>query len=122
MATLTSSPEVEDSSSSNLSKKEICLFDCKNDKTCQKPSQNKKEEEVKKLMEIIDEKPNLVKYINTIKGSEKLQIESELDNSLTLNYLFSKIQLDIVHLNHQVLQPERKFGNFSSVEEFKIIH
>ena len=46
----------------------------------------KKEEEVKKLMEIIDEKPNLVKYINTIKGSEKLQIESELDNPLTLQY------------------------------------
>ncbi len=109
LTTLSSSPEAEDSSSSNQeSKKEISFFECKIRKTIQKASQSKKEEEVKKLMEIIDEKPNLVKYINTIKGSKKLQvlIESELDNSLTLNYLFSKIQLDIGKItNHP-------FGNY----------
>ena len=102
MTTLTSSPDEGESSCSD---QESFL---NSTKASIKAPYKKHVGEAKKLMEIIDEKPNLVKYINTIKGSKKLQvlIESEMDNSITLNYLFSKIQNDIGKItNHP-------FGNY----------
>ena len=102
LTTLTSSPDEGESSCSD---QESFL---NSTKASIKAPYKKHVGEAKKLMEIIDEKPNLVKYINTIKGSKKLQvlIESEMDNSITLNYLFSKIQNDIGKItNHP-------FGNY----------
>lgn len=106
LTTFTSSPDK--SSPKQISKKDASLFDPLSSTKSNSNNSDEQKNEVKQLMELIDEKPNLVKYINTIKGSKKLQvlIDLELDNSLTLNYLFSKIQLDIGKItNHP-------FGNY----------